>query len=494
MTKLQLSDPHIGVILRAKLKGCKPSRDSIAAESPATRNLWLKWDSLVISNGVLYVQNVQRDKTVHFQLALPSVLIPRVLKSSHNSQHSAHLGVKKTSSKIKCNFHWYKMKFDVRNWIRQCEMCGARKLPSAKPSGRMNKYVVGYPLDRIATDILGPFPILESGNKYILVVMDQFTKFVEVYAIPDQTAERVAEKIVFEFISRYGVPLEMHSDQGRNFESVLFQEVCRLLEVHKTRTTPFHPASNDMVEKFNSTLLNMITTYVNDEQDNWDKCLNLVTSAYRACAHESTGYTPNMLMFGREVHLPIALEMGVANDEMTTSTVEYVQKLKDKMDRIYCLVRTKLGKSFSRYSKSSDSRISGRVYNAGDLVYCRDSTKTVGKSPKLKAHVWRGPYLVIRRINDLLYEIKMSQKKATKVLHYERLKPYAGTNIPDWLYALREKVTSGQIERAANRSGSTPELKELQTGPVKGPAKPMSGSRDVKRQQTVKPPVRHSLR
>ena len=229
----------------------------------------------------------------------------------------------------------------------------------------MKKYTVGAPLDRLATDILGPFPVTESGNKYVLVVMDQFTKFVEAYPIPDQTAEVVANKIVLEFISRYGTPLEMHSDQGRNYESRLFQEVCRLLEIHKTRTTPFHPASNGMVERFNSTLVNMISTYVNEEQNNWDKYLNLVTFAYRSCVHESTGFTPNMLMFGREVHLPITLEMGFKPSEGHTSEIDYETDLEEKLCAIYALVREHLKTSAVRQSRDHDTRLSKHSYSPG---------------------------------------------------------------------------------------------------------------------------------
>ena len=156
---------------------------------------------------------------------LPMVLVPRVIKASHNSVISAHLGVKKTLNKIKACFCWYSQKSDVTEWIKQCTRFGARKRPHPVPRSNLNAYFAGAHMDRIATDILGPFPESVNGNKYILVIMDQFTKFVEAYAIPNQTAEVVAHKIVYEFISRYGVPLEIHSDQGSCYQSNLFQEV-----------------------------------------------------------------------------------------------------------------------------------------------------------------------------------------------------------------------------------------------------------------------------
>ena len=119
-------------------------------------------------------------------------------------------------------------------------------------------YRSGGPLDRVALDIMGPLPLTKRNNKYILVIGDYFTRWMEVYPIPHQNAEVIAEKFVKEFIARYGAPLEVHSDQGRNFESELFKEVCKILEIHKTRTTTYHPSSNEMIERFNRTLASMI--------------------------------------------------------------------------------------------------------------------------------------------------------------------------------------------------------------------------------------------
>ena len=150
--------------------------------------------------------------------------------------------------------------------------------------------------------------VTKTGSRFILVVQDNFTKFVEAYAIPNQTAETVANKLVMEFFSRYGLVLDLHSDQRTNFQSELFRQICCLLEINQTKTTSYRPCSNGMVERFNQT---PVTTYVNNEQDKWDVYLPIVTSAYRASVHESTGFTPNQLFFGREVNLPIHFLVGL---------------------------------------------------------------------------------------------------------------------------------------------------------------------------------------
>ena len=115
-------------------------------------------------------------------------------------------------------------------------------------------YNVGSPMEHLALDVLGPFPLTEDWNKYILIVADYFTKWVEAYPLPNQEAPTVAEVLVKEYVCCFGVPLLLHSDQGRNFESAVFQGMCQLLGIRKTRTTPYHPQSDGMVERFNRTL------------------------------------------------------------------------------------------------------------------------------------------------------------------------------------------------------------------------------------------------
>ena len=156
------------------------------------------------------------------------------------------------------------MTTSVRDFVRDCVKCGTRKKPSKFPKSPLTKYVVSQPLDRICTDIISPIPDTLNRNKYILVVMDHFTKFVECYAMPNQLSSTVADKIVFEFLSRYGCCLDLHSDRGTNYQSELFREVCRLLEINQTPTSGFRPISNGMIERFNATLENMISAYVNE--------------------------------------------------------------------------------------------------------------------------------------------------------------------------------------------------------------------------------------
>jgi transposase InsO family protein len=112
----------------------------------------------------------------------------------------------------------------------------------------MNQYNVAAPFERIAIDVAGPFPLSDQRNRYLLIAMDYFTKWPEAYALPNQEVSTVAEALVTNFFCRFGIPQELHSDQDRNFESRLLQEILQRVGVNKTRTTPLHSQSDGMVE------------------------------------------------------------------------------------------------------------------------------------------------------------------------------------------------------------------------------------------------------
>ena len=177
----------------------------------------------------------------------------------------------------------------------------------------------------IAIDILGPLPRTRQGNRFVLVISDYFTKYAEAVALPDFEAETVAKAVVEQFICRFGTPRQLHSDRATNFESKVFQNVCKLLNIHKTWTTSRNPRSDGMVERFNRTLATMLTMYCESKQNAWDQHLPYVMLAYRSSVHDSTGFSPNMMMLGREVELPLQAVVGSPQGEPWETTEDYVR-------------------------------------------------------------------------------------------------------------------------------------------------------------------------
>ncbi|KAK6183753.1 hypothetical protein SNE40_006358 [Patella caerulea] len=163
------------------------------------------------------------------------------------------------------------------------------------------------PCNLIAIDIFGPLPITKNGNEYIMVEGDYYTKYVEAFAIPNYSALVVADKLLTKVICRSECPEPFHTDQGREFESILFSTMCEKLDVNKTRTTPYHPQSGGFVKRFNRTLRQLLGIFCNENQTDWDDFLPFLLMAYRNSVQKSTRCTPNLLMIRRESSCPIPL-------------------------------------------------------------------------------------------------------------------------------------------------------------------------------------------
>ena len=192
---MQKDDHDIGVVYGWLTESPdRPDRSRVHDKSPAVRNLWLLWNQLHMVDGLLYKRNYTNSKlTTGLQLVVPENLRDRVLNASHTSVLSGHWGLKKTLSKLQRSFYWLNMRETVRIFLSNCVTCGARKRPTSKPRAPLGEYTSGSPMDRVAMDIMGPFPTSSKGNRYVLVIGDTFTKWIEAYAIPDQTANTVVE-------------------------------------------------------------------------------------------------------------------------------------------------------------------------------------------------------------------------------------------------------------------------------------------------------------
>ena len=149
-------------------------------------------------------------------------------------------------------------------------MCAASKTPPSKRKAALKQVKTVYPMQLVAVDILGPLPESDAGNSYLLVIGDYFIDWMEAFPIPNQEAITVARALVDKFFCRFGLPEQLHSDQGRQFESELLQQICNILRINKSRTTPYHPQSNGVVERFNRTLISMLSTCASEHPFKWE--------------------------------------------------------------------------------------------------------------------------------------------------------------------------------------------------------------------------------
>lgn len=425
----QQNDPVLQKVVEWVRNGKRPAFEETSRFDSTTKSYWAMFANLLIKDGVLCRKFVGQHNEF-LQRIVPKKMVKDVMEQIPGGLTGGHYGVTKTLIKVKERFYWIGVSRDVKLWCMNCTVCGARKGPATRSRGELKPILVGEPFQMIGIDILGPFPATERANRWILVMTDYFTKWPEAVALPTQTAEVVADALLSTVVQRFGVPQQIHSDQGRNFESEVFGCLMDMLGAKKTRTTPLHPQSDGQTERFNRTLLDYLSKFVDREQKTWDKLLPLALLSYRASTHESTKFSPAMLNLGRELTLPIDLWRS-APPEARHSDPSYVQQMRETMERIYEEARCNLNLTAESMKRRYDYKSNGVTFNEGNLVWLFNPQRRIGKSPKLQCD-WEGPYKVLRRISDLIYEIKKDAVGSRKkIVHVDRLAPFRGDSRDD---------------------------------------------------------------
>ena len=423
----QLRDPLIKQVVQWKENSpTRPAWDEVSHLGPECKYYWSQWERLEMIGGVLYRHWYgTRDNSQTLQLVLPQIWRDEVLHLLHDNICTGHLGIHRTIGRLRSRFYWVGFKQDVIDKCKTCFKCQARKMPTTPSKAPLKPYLVGMPLERIQVDIITPLPETPQGHKHVLSLTDCFTKWIECYPLKTITAKAVASTIVTQFISRFGIPLELHSDQGAQWESQLFQEMCKLLGIDKTRTTAFHPTGDGLIERAHRSIEDMLSKYIQKDQRNWDEVLPLILMAYRSSKQESINMTPCMMMLGREIDLPVDLLYPPPPTENDLPSDEYVVRLQNHMKNVHELARSSLLEASMKQKRLYDSRISKHKYSVGDAVWLREYTKPRGLSRKLQLR-WDGPFKIIRKISDLNFKIQRGPKSMCKIVHFNRLKPFKG--------------------------------------------------------------------
>ena len=224
------------------------------------------------------------------QLVIPSNMKATILQQLHDN--NSHLGLRKTTESVKERFYWPGYEQEIEKWVRECQQCQQHNAPQPKPQAPLGTIRANRPFEKVSWDIMGPLPTSSKGKKYILVVTDIFSKWVEAFALHSTDTETLATVLFNEAICQYGVPSSLHSDQGANLTSQVVTSLCKCLRIDRSQTTTYHPQGNGQVERFNHTLEAMLAKEVKENQRDWDQHIPKVLLAYRTALHESTGYSP----------------------------------------------------------------------------------------------------------------------------------------------------------------------------------------------------------
>ena len=281
---------------------------------------------------------------------------------------------------------------------------------------------MGTAFEQLGMDVVGPLERSKAGNRFMLVVTDYATRYPEVFALKAVKARTVATCLI-QLFSRVGFPRAIITDQGSNFMSNLLKQVYRLLGIKGIRTTPYHPQTDGLTERFNQTLKQMLRKFVDESGADWDNWLPYLLFAYREVPQASTGFSPFELLYGRDVRGPLALLKETwmeEEDPPSQNTLTYVLQMRERLKNMAGLAQQNLEQAQQRQKSYYDRKAHARSFKVGDKVLVMlpsDSSKLLAK--------WQGPFEVTHRLGSTTYEVSgPGPKRSRRVLHVNLLKEW----------------------------------------------------------------------
>ena len=437
-------------------------------ESQELKQLWRVSKDFIYRNGILCVKTgIGRGSGL--QVVLPRGLVQRVLQVAHDE--AGHFASERTLAAVRAKFYWGSMFNDTKSWCRSCVECQGRCSPMAKPRAPLQFTPIPSRVwQMVALDFLGPLVETNKGNKHVLVITDKLSKYAIALPLPDQTAETTARALFYKVFCVHSFPEFLHSDQGRNFESILIRKLCEFTGVEKTRTSPYHPEGNGQTERYNRTLLDMLGKSIDPlTQNDWDEWLPVVQFSYNTSIHSSTGIQPFELQFGRKSKTLLDLIVSSPSLEIRDiSARECLKDMKTQVSKQIKVAQDVISKSMLKQKASYDQKGSFRQYGKGDLVMLREYACRKGLKPKLMRERWSGPWRVVCRKGDVNYRIVKGtgRHKRKVVVHHNRLKTYLQrppelvTALPTNAAATSEVGPAGEDMQLGEDQDSEPEEHE----------------------------------
>ncbi|XP_047485268.1 uncharacterized protein LOC125036565 [Penaeus chinensis] len=386
-----------------------------------------------VKNGILMRKYRPSDEpawntwSVLYQIVVPKCFRYKVMGLAHEFV-GGHLGVKKTLNKITSHFYWPGISSDVSEFCRSCAICQLVGKPNQiiPPAPLEPIPVINNPFSKVIIDCVGPMPKTKRGNQFLLTIMCCSTRYPDAIPLRSITAKTVVPALT-KFFTIFGFPKVLQSDQGSNFTSKLFKDVMKEWGVMQQFSTIYHPESQGALERFHQTFKCMLTKFCKENNKDWDDSVPFVLYAARSAKQESLGYSPNELLFGKNIHGPIdMLYESLINEKNEFNLCDYVTKLRDRLSKVREFAMKNLNVAQTKMKRVYDKNAKYRHFEIGDKVLlflpCR-------KQP-LQAR-FEGPYKVLEKVNDLNYVISTPERRKKKrMVHINLMKHFEEREYP----------------------------------------------------------------
>ena len=354
----------------------------------------------VLRNGVLCLAHQEpgsepRPDKIHVPIHLRVPLIQRV----HTDKVTGHHGYKKTLALLKERYLWSSMCADVAKVLKTCMHCWryVKGGPKALPLKSIPK---GWPGEVLAMDLFGPLPLTKKGNQHVLVLIDHFSRYVELVALKRPNAAGVVDALRDVWMPKHGVPMRLLSDNGTNFASKVVCNFCANTGVRKIFSTPYHPQDNSVVESFMRTLKKALASLVAEDGANWDLFLPAVALAHNSTPNLGTSYSPYFLMHGREPLLSVQRYLDEPRLDFTSQ--QWLSRLWRARVQVY-EAQLRLERRLQRAFNKSDTQV---PVGALVMLYLTPYDKACESRAKFRPAAM-GPWVVVECFtNGVTYRVR----------------------------------------------------------------------------------------
>jgi hypothetical protein len=294
-----------------------------------------------------------------------------IFREMHDNPLGGHLGMNRTYDRMKLFTSWPGMKMELEEYIRQCDVCQRNKITQNKTKLPMKITTTPELVwEKCALDIVGPLSQTVEGHRYALTFQDELSKFTLAVPIRQQDAVTVAKALVEEIILKFGIPQTILTDQGSNFMSEVFGNVCKLLKVKRIKCTAYRPQTNGALERTHRVLVEYLRCFILEDQSNWDQWLPYATFVFNTTPHTSTGFTPYELLFGRKPNILGLLQKDPPEVQYTYDS--YVKELQSRLQSSYQVARSNLEMQKERSKEYYDRTLNTPLFVIGDKVLLHD--------------------------------------------------------------------------------------------------------------------------
>jgi len=316
----------------------------------------------------------------------PFTLRQDLLRLEHDVVRAGHPGATRMYAAIRRHYYWEYMAADLYDWMASCESCARNITARRRRTAMLKLFPATDPFARYSMDPLGPLKETETGKFLLLIIVDRFSKLVRTVPLAGITATDVSSAFCREWISVYGPPDTVLTDNGPQFSSLFFQGVCNLMGILNLYTSTYHPRTDGQVKHFNKTLGEMFIHYIKDHQDNWDELASVLALAYNSRPHRTTGDAPMDLVTPRRLS---NFSMQRMRDGMTPDPSQSVAEAKDaflkSLKVLLPQARDSIARTKARYKRDYDRKVRPRRVSVtiGDWVYQQNHTRKHTLDPKV---------------------------------------------------------------------------------------------------------------